>query len=388
MRAILRLLTSFVLLATVPIVGAACLPKSFSTWSPQNGYFYILAPLNATSTDASIVGHFWSPGSYASTGEQQCDERYWLSRYACTPSSCPWDFNGALGQMGCTSGCPANELIVTLEDKSIDGGDAFFAAARIDELPLGNPSFDFSRIGRDWPLVRIPAPQIIATTSGEIFTARFVIPDPASGFFALPGVNPAGTITAFWVYTIPGGGPRERAAWNFVGRYPYLGGATTGQAAMTCPYSGSPPFLAAAIEFDGGQVVTTYLSSGTFVDCDPYPQAAGAVRDGGPQGLFARREAGGDVTLSWGSSCNAIDSDFEIYEGAIGDWTSHRPRTCSTGGARTLTFTPPEFDAYYLAVPVSLYGQFEGSYGKGSAGTERPLGRSICRGRQIHACPP
>jgi hypothetical protein len=248
---------------------------------------------------------------------------------------------------------------------------------------IGSPEFDFSRIGRNWDLVRIPRPRLVISTSGDVFQARFVIDDPAAGFYGLPGAPAEGTITAFLVYTRNSTYSRDRSVWTLVGRYPYHGGQTTGLATLVCPAS-MAVFLATAVEFDSGQVVTTYVSEGEFVDCDPYGAGAAAVRDGGPDGLFVAHDANGDLSLSWGRSCSYMDQDYELYEGAIGDWTSHVPRSCATHG-RTATFTPPEGDVYYLVVPSEY--EYEGSYGSATSG-ERPLGLSACRQRLVNLCPP
>ena len=66
----------------------------------------------------------------------------------------------------------------------------------------------------------------------------------------------------------------------------------------------------------------------------------------------------------------ASDSDYEIYEGRLGDFTSHRSIVCSTGGATTATIAPDSGDRYYLVVPTT--GLSEGSYGQDGAGNERP----------------
>lgn len=369
--------------------GASCVPARFSTLSFPN-YFYIIDSPAAVSTSASVIGHFWSPGAYASTGEQDCDDSHWL--LGCQTPGCgpeaqrTWWLDGTLGQMGCTSGCPSSQMIVSLEDKSTNGDSAWFAVARIDETPLHDPAFDFSRLGRDWSFVAMPAPRVLQTTTGEVFQMSFAIDDPAAGFFGLPGVPASGTITAFWLYTRSSPSSRDRSAWTFVGRYPYAGGTTTGQATMVCPASGFPPYVAAAIELDSGQVVTSYVSRGTLVECDTYAAGAGAVRDGGPNGLFVDRDANQDLKLTWGRSCSIGDTDYEVYEGTIGDWTSHVPETCSTSGAQTATFAVPSIDAYFLVVPVEA--PYEGSYGTTSVGAERPLGAAVCRTRFVNACPP
>jgi murein DD-endopeptidase MepM/ murein hydrolase activator NlpD len=92
------------------------------------------------------------------------------------------------------------------------------------------------------------------------------------------------------------------------------------------------------------------------------------------------------ITLDWDASCVNTDVDYEIYEGTIGNWTSHTPLTCSTAGATTATFTPGAGGAYYLVVPTDT--SVEGSYGWDSQFAERPQGLSSCLSQQIGGnCP-
>jgi hypothetical protein len=114
--------------------------------------------------------------------------------------------------------------------------------------------------------------------------------------------------------------------------------------------------------------------------------SAGAVPDGstGPP-LLVQKAAGTNITLDWGASCLATDTDYAIYEGMLGDFTSHASRFCTTSGATTKTFTPVAVDTYYLV--VSLNATREGSYGKNSNDVERPQAQSACRPQQIGGCP-
>jgi len=96
--------------------------------------------------------------------------------------------------------------------------------------------------------------------------------------------------------------------------------------------------------------------------------------------------APGDLALSWGSSCRSGDTDYAVYEGVLGDFTSHVPRLCSTGGATAATLTPASGNRYYLVVPLSPDG-VEGSYGTTSAGQERPASAAACRPQAVGACP-
>ncbi len=96
--------------------------------------------------------------------------------------------------------------------------------------------------------------------------------------------------------------------------------------------------------------------------------------------------AGGDLTLSWNDSCTATDDEYELYEGSIGDYTSHAPKLCTTSGATTVTITPSAGASYYLVVPANPFR--EGSYGRNSSDVERPVGSSTCLVQLVASCPP
>lgn len=110
--------------------------------------------------------------------------------------------------------------------------------------------------------------------------------------------------------------------------------------------------------------------------------AAGSVSTGLGKSPLVLSKSGSDlITLSWDVSCNPNDGDYEIYEGTIGNFTSHVSRYCSTGNATSLTMTPDTGSRYYLVVPAN--GTREGSYGLRSDGTERPQGAFACLPQQI-----
>jgi len=112
---------------------------------------------------------------------------------------------------------------------------------------------------------------------------------------------------------------------------------------------------------------------------NPPTGAAGAVSN-----LTVAPATGGMITLTWDASCNAADSDYAIYEGTVGDSTSHVLRYCSTGGATTMSLVPAAENTYYLVVPRSA--DREGSYGADSAGVERPAAAAACVPRQVGTC--
>jgi arylsulfate sulfotransferase len=109
--------------------------------------------------------------------------------------------------------------------------------------------------------------------------------------------------------------------------------------------------------------------------------APGSVLDG----LRVDKAATGEVILDWAPSCIASDTDYEVYEGQVGDFTSHSQAFCSTAGQTTKTFMPYDGNWYYLVVPHN--GSEEGSYGTDSDGLERPQASSACRVQTLGVCP-
>ena len=106
--------------------------------------------------------------------------------------------------------------------------------------------------------------------------------------------------------------------------------------------------------------------------------------DGTP--LTVGKNANGDLDLQWGVSCASEDSDYAIYEGSLGDFASHAPRSCTTGGQTTKSLTSASGDVYYLVVPT--HAGREGSYGRDSTGQERPQGQAVCFPQWLRSCPP
>jgi hypothetical protein len=132
--------------------------------------------------------------------------------------------------------------------------------------------------------------------------------------------------------------------------------------------SGSPPCDAAACN-EASDVCTG--------------SAAGSVPDRLPGQPLTLERSDGAVTLRWGPSCLPGDSDFAVYEGSIGDFGSHSARLCTTAG---LLEDPGSGDRYYLVVPRNAAS--EGSYGRTSAGLERPPSPTACLAQSIGRCAP
>jgi hypothetical protein len=108
--------------------------------------------------------------------------------------------------------------------------------------------------------------------------------------------------------------------------------------------------------------------------------AAGRV-----SGLVLAR-SGANVNLAWSGSCSATDTDYALYAGTLGNFTTHQSVVCSTGGALSASVALPAGNTYYLVVPRNA--QREGSYGLTGAGAERPPALVACVAQQVQSpCP-
>jgi hypothetical protein len=125
-------------------------------------------------------------------------------------------------------------------------------------------------------------------------------------------------------------------------------------------------------------------------ECELFVQCAGSGEV--PDGRFTAGTplsvallSNGDLELSWGDSCQFIDSDYEIYEGSLDNMNGHQPLFCTTLGQTTKVFEPtPDQDSYYLVVPSNA--SQEGSYGRDSDGAQRPASTTPCRPQQLLPC--
>jgi hypothetical protein len=140
------------------------------------------------------------------------------------------------------------------------------------------------------------------------------------------------------------------------------------------------------IDLDGLKDLVVGRCSGTTVYRNVPPSPAGAVPDGeGVSGtpLTVQRKPLGRVQLDWSPSCSASDTDYEVYEGVLGNFAERTPRACSTGGATSLTFAAGNA-AYFLVVPRNQ--SREGSYGRDSTGSERIPAASACLPQALGGC--
>ncbi len=124
-----------------------------------------------------------------------------------------------------------------------------------------------------------------------------------------------------------------------------------------------------------------------MVTYTPQASGAGRVPEKSVQGIpLTLAKSGASLSLAWGASCLASDTDYEVYEGAIGgSFTSHAPVTCSTGGATTALVAPAAGGTYYLVVPRNASS--EGSYGTRTPSVQRPASALACVPQSLAPCP-
>jgi hypothetical protein len=159
---------------------------------------------------------------------------------------------------------------------------------------------------------------------------------------------------------------------------------------------GTLTFHALGLPFDAVDIyvpytpvgTTEFLSDNFIVRGSGAPSFAGAVPDGANvpgTPIFVDKGVGGAINLYWSPSCLASDVDYAIYEGRLGDFTSHGPRQCTTSGVTLAMIVPGSGNTYYLIVPHN--GSVEGSYGWTSSHLERPPAIGACFPQSIGPCP-
>jgi len=136
-------------------------------------------------------------------------------------------------------------------------------------------------------------------------------------------------------------------------------------------------------------LVASEPACGSPLPACPGSGTAGSVPDGWAQTpgapLTLEHASGSSLKLSWAGSCDPTDTDYNVYEGALGDFASHAPAGCGTGGATHTTLAPAAGNTYYLVVPAD--GGVEGSYGRRSDGMTRSPGASACLPQAVGSCP-
>jgi len=97
------------------------------------------------------------------------------------------------------------------------------------------------------------------------------------------------------------------------------------------------------------------------------------------------KATGAGIPLTWDGSCRPSVNLYSVYAGFIGDWDSHVKVTCDIAGeSHLLPLFYMQSNRYYLVVPTK--GGVEGSYGRTSAGQERPQGVNPCHTQSASSC--
>lgn len=259
-----------------------------------------------------------------------------------------------------------------------------------DELPWGT----FVDIEFDRTLLEVspgvPATtvrfQASATDGAALRSPSRDLPPPGDLFLVAPplpacSVTPAEAAAGTVVTVSASGLSRNRSTQVLLGSAVLANGTTdsTGATAsqFVVPVGTVSGTHAVSIEiYDATDAVTADCSLSVLAS----PPGAGEVMEG----MHVSPAANGQIRLSWQTSCASADTDYEIYEGSLGDFHSHVSKLCSTGGATTATISPGPASRYYLIVASN--GAREGSYGTDSAGTPRPRGALACRPQEL-SCP-
>lgn len=84
---------------------------------------------------------------------------------------------------------------------------------------------------------------------------------------------------------------------------------------------------------------------GTSVAISEDTIVVGAREDLGLESALTEAKIGGNLTLNWARTCLPNETDFEVYVGSLGNFTSHAPLLCTTGGFTTATFAQPAGNA-------------------------------------------
>lgn len=132
-----------------------------------------------------------------------------------------------------------------------------------------------------------------------------------------------------------------------------------------------------------GAAWSTYLDLGGWPRSSAVADLSLAGNPGPvPPTIHVNKAGGGQLAISWTSSCSQDASNYAIYQGTIGVWFSHTALDCNDdAGDRVETVTPAGASSYYLVVALGSDG--EGSYGSATVSGERPRGASACTASQI-----
>jgi hypothetical protein len=385
------------------------------------------------------IARFWDPqdstrgnnfgGTCPSNDPGQTFGEWWSDQSAMAPGL--RGVRGSISGVGCfASSCPDGDLVLVVEDWGPSGppgyGDtAFFVALR---TPLdapeagGNRRWDFALVdnpaqGDASPTTiemgQFPEPLVVSSDNlgGGQIGLDVVYPDVAPNVHAVRADGtplPASSVVAGYdLYEFVGISDPGRTAsegWTLIDHKPYEDGPADSEIVTSCPPTSADTFLALGLTFEGGsgpEVKSALVGRSVQLECGGIgiPSPAGAVPDdrevpGEPLriGKITDQEELG-LRLTWAPSCRSTDVGYEVYEGLLGDFTSHAPLTCDLSGEQSFELLPAGGNRYYIVVPIGFlfdggYIPTEGSYGRNSEAEERPQNiLTACLRQSLDGCP-
>ena len=116
--------------------------------------------------------------------------------------------------------------------------------------------------------------------------------------------------------------------------------------------------------------------------CTTGSSSAGLVKN-----YLTMSKSGTNLSLSWqvpGGTCQV--TGYGVYRGIL-PWTAYNYASLTCAATGTTYSTPQDTGSYYFVV-VPNNSTTEGSYGKASSGTERPVAATPCRTQNLTICNP
>ena len=248
---------------------ASCIPDvSFADYGYEpSTYAYVHFGADARQSTDDIVGRFWEGGCRGCGNEGTYDDSQWLFA---EPGDDKWDFQGHLGMYG-VYGCLGGEMVLVIQDTTLDDSDAVFVAGRVVRDVHYVHDFPFWITGLEWNAVKFPtACREHQRRLGTTVTLDLALADIAGGFYGGPGIVKEDTITGYTVWVAHGSADpgRSAAAWTRAATVPYTGvpGLLSGSQ-VDCSVPGDV-FIAVGLEFDHGQFTSDFVGKATRIQCN------------------------------------------------------------------------------------------------------------------------
>ena len=272
MRHVVTLLATIILgIALAPVAEAVCVPaRTFGT-SNIAEYFYLRLG-NDTGDTSEQIGRFWEPGFRSTRNEGSYDQSDWIREYYTGTDA--WYLVGNLGGAG-VEGCPQQELLVTVEDL-VDRGSgpqAVLTLGRIDRSPGMFHDFDFTRLGRDWTSVPLPAVEVLSEIAvGSEVRLELAFPPLEEASNTLDTLSAADSILAYQVRraVVDRGAPAPAPdidEWTLIEDVGYTGQPVEhGPVAVDCSDGSKDVYVAVALRLSD-DVITGYVGPPLQVGC-------------------------------------------------------------------------------------------------------------------------